>query len=99
MKFDLHVHTVVGSTDSNLTVEQVIKESQRIGLDGVCLSEHGGGWTTEKINESFQESGLTVIPALEVNTEFGHVIAIGLESHLPGIHKILANFSSPNPTI
>jgi len=88
MKFDLHVHTVVGSTDSSLSVEQLILESKRIGLDGVCLTEHGGGWSSEKINQLFGDSGLVVIPALEVNTDFGHVIAIGLESHLPGIHKI-----------
>ena len=88
MKFDLHVHTVFGSSDSNLTVEQVISESNRIGLDGLCLTEHGGGWTSDKISESFKDSGLVVIPALEVNTEFGHVIAIGITSHLPGIHKI-----------
>ena len=88
MKFDLHIHTVVGSSDSSLGVEQLISESKRIGLDGVCLTEHGGGWSSDKVHQLFNDSGLVVIPALEVNTEFGHVIAIGLESHIPGIHKI-----------
>ena len=88
MNFDLHVHTVIGSSDSSLTPEQIISESERIGLHGVCLTEHGGGWTSEMIDKKFKNSDLIVIPALEINTEFGHVIAIGLESHIPGIHKI-----------
>ena len=88
MNFDLHVHTVFGSTDSSLTPQQIILESERIGLDGLCLAEHGGGWTYERLDKDFGQSNLIIIPALEINTEFGHVIAIGLESHLPGIHKI-----------
>lgn len=88
MNFDLHVHTVIGSSDSSLTPEQLISESERIGLNGVCLTEHGGGWTSEMIDRKFKKSDLIVVPALEINTEFGHVIAIGLQSHIPGIHKI-----------
>ena len=87
-KIDLHVHTVKGSSDSSLLPQQLIEESQRIGLDGVCLTEHGGGWNDLSIDREFAESGLIVIPALEVTTDLGHVIAIGLETHYPGIHKI-----------
>ena len=87
-KIDLHVHTVKGSSDSGLLPQQLIEESQRIGLDGVCLAEHGGGWNDATVEQEFRNSGLVVIPALEVTTELGHVIAIGLNAHSPGIHKI-----------
>ena len=85
---DLHVHTVKGSSDSGLLPQQLIEESQRIGLDGVCLTEHGGGWNESSVEQEFRDSGLVVIPALEVTTELGHVIAIGLNTHYPGTHRI-----------
>ena len=86
--FDLHVHTVKGSSDSSLSPSQLIGEAERIGLNGVCLAEHGGGWNDDLVDQEFGVSKLTVIPALEVTTNMGHVIAIGLRSHAPGIHKI-----------
>ena len=86
--FDLHVHTVRGSSDSSLSPSQLIGEAERIGLNGVCLAEHGGGWNDDLVDQEFGASKLTVIPALEVTTNMGHVIAIGLRSHAPGIHKI-----------
>lgn len=86
--FDLHVHTTRGSSDSNLSPQELVSEADRIGLDGVLLTEHSGGWTDKEIADVFHGSRLTVIPALEVNTDMGHVIAIGLTSHIDGIHKI-----------
>ena len=86
--FDLHVHTVRGSSDSSLSPSQLIGEAERIGLNGVCLAEHGGGWNDDLVDQEFGASKLTVIPALEVTPNMGHVIAIGLRSHAPGIHKI-----------
>ena len=86
--FDLHVHTVRGSSDSSLSPSQLIGEAERIGLNAVCLAEHGGGWNDDLVDQEFGASKLTVIPALEVTTNMGHVIAIGLRSHAPGIHKI-----------
>ena len=87
-KIDLHVHTVRGSSDSGLSPVQLVGEAKRIGLDGVCLAEHGGGWNQSMIEKEFGSSSLTVVTALEVSTELGHVIALGLNSHAAGIHKI-----------
>ncbi|MDP6798695.1 MAG: CehA/McbA family metallohydrolase [SAR202 cluster bacterium] len=86
--FDLHVHTVKGSSDSSLTPVQLIAEASRIGLDGVCLTEHGGGWENPELAAAFGESGITVIPALEVDTEMGHVLVFGMRRYVPGMHKI-----------
>ena len=86
--FDLHVHTVKGSTDSGLLPEQLIAEAKRIGLNGVFLSEHGGGWNAAQIEHEFGESDLIVTTGLEVNTDMGHIIVIGLGSYVSGIHKL-----------
>ena len=86
--FDLHVHTVRGSSDSSLTPEQLIERARRIGLDGVCLTEHSGGWDAQGLDDSFRESGITVIRGLEVETEMGHVLVYGLGAYSNGINRI-----------
>lgn len=86
--FDLHVHTVRGSSDSSLTPEQLIAEARRIGLDGVCLTEHGGGWEPPELERVFEDAGMTVIRALEVETDMGHVLVFGLHRYSAGMHRI-----------
>lgn len=75
-----------GSSDSGLSPEQLIKEAQRIGLDGVCLTEHSGGWEERELADTFRDSGLTVISALEVNTDMGHILVFGLHRYVDGMH-------------
>ncbi len=86
--FDLHVHTVRGSSDSSLTPAQLIAEARRIGLDGVCLTEHAGGWDGHQLEQVFRDSGITVVRGLEVATDMGHVVVLGLHSYLPGMHRM-----------
>ena len=86
--FDLHVHTVKGSSDSNLTPQELIREARRIGLDGVCLTEHGGGWDQHEYQRVFEEAGFTVVRALEVDTDMGHVLVFGIHSYVAGMHKV-----------
>ena len=86
--FDLHVHTARGSSDSSLTPEELVEEARRIGLDGVCLTEHGGGWHDHDLQRAFEGAGIIVLGGLEVATEMGHVLVFGLRSHVEGTHKI-----------
>lgn len=86
--FDLHVHTVRGSSDSSLTPEELIREAHEIGLDGVCLTEHGGAWQASDLRRTFEGAGVTVLAGLEVDTEMGHVLAFGLPSRVSGIHRV-----------
>lgn len=88
--FDLHVHTVKGSSDSSLAPEQLIQEAARIGLDGVCLTEHNGGWDPSDLQQAFGNSGLTVIPGLEVATDMGHVLVFGMHRYESGFGRISA---------
>ena len=40
MIFDLHIHSVKGSSDSSLTTDILLEKAIDIGLSGVCLTEH-----------------------------------------------------------
>lgn len=86
---DLHCHTVKGGPDSNLSPEEMVVEARRVGLSGVCLTEHGGGWDRWDFKRfTDQHPELLFIRALEVDTEFGHVVAFGLDGYVSGIHRI-----------
>jgi predicted metal-dependent phosphoesterase TrpH len=84
---DMHVHTVKGASDSSLTPEQLIEEARRIGLDGVNISEHDRLWDAHEMERFRRESGLFTSRGMEVSTDLGHVIVVGLERYVAGIHK------------
>ena len=86
---DMHVHTVRGAADSSLTPEQLIAEARRIGLTGVNISEHDRVWDLHQIETFRQESGLFVSRGMEVSTDMGHIIVIGLERYVPGIRRAI----------
>jgi len=87
MLIDLHVHTMQGGPDSSLTPQQIIEEAKRIGLDGVCVTEHNCLWDTHEFEKLAQKNGLRVFRAMEINTEVGHIAVFGLKSYIGGIHK------------
>jgi predicted metal-dependent phosphoesterase TrpH len=87
--FDLHVHTSQGSRDSALTPEEMITEAARIGLDGVLLAEHEG-WPRHQFDiwNAQRDDPLVVVRALEVYTNWGHVIVLGMDGHESGVFDI-----------
>lgn len=86
--FDLHVHTVKGSSDSGLSPAELVEEAKRVGLSGVCLTEHGG-WADRREFDAFaQNAGLVVVHGLEVDTDLGHVLVFGLHAYQPGISSV-----------
>ncbi len=48
---DLHVHTYPASACSVARLEDMILEAKRIGLDGVCLTDHNYVWDKAVVNE------------------------------------------------
>ncbi len=84
---DMHVHTTRGAADSSLTPDQLIEAARRIGLTGVAITEHDRVWEPHLLAEFRERSGLFVCRGMEVSTDMGHMIAIGLDSYLPGIRK------------
>jgi hypothetical protein len=83
----MHVHTVRGAADSSLTPDQLIDEARRIGLTGVNITEHDRVWEIHQINEFRERSGLFVSRGMEVSTDMGHMIVIGLQQYMPGIRR------------
>lgn len=83
MLIDLHCHTKVHSSCSNLEPAELVRLSREAGLDGVCLTEHDRLWDAAEIAALGAEHGFLVLRAIEVTTEMGHVLAYGLDAYAP----------------
>lgn len=88
MFIDFHTHTTRGSADSNLDPFALVDQAQKIGLHGVCITEHDNAWADPKIADYAQERGVTLFRGIEVTTEWGHVGAFGLDQYVGGIYKV-----------
>ena len=83
----MHVHTVRGAADSSLKPEQLIEVAKEIGLTGINITEHDRMWEDHPLKEFREQSGLFVNRGMEVSTDMGHIIAVGLTGYVPGIRK------------
>lgn len=80
MLLDLHVHTMVRSLDSGLSIDALMTAARRRGLDGVCLTEHNNVWPPHEVTDIQEKYGLIVLRGLEVSVEGGyHVLVFGVD--------------------
>lgn len=85
---DLHVHTSPASPCSSAPVDEVIEEAKRIGLDGICLTEHNVLWNSDTVSELRQKHGFLVLRGNEITTDQGDVLVFGLQRDIKGIIKL-----------
>jgi len=88
MALDLHVHTSVGSRDCNLPLLRLTEAAHQVGIQGFAVTEHDTSWAPENLERYRQESGLFVCAGREWPTNWGHVIALGLDPDLEDIRRM-----------
>jgi len=88
MLIDLHTHTQPLSHDSLLAPDDLIEAAKAAGLDAVCLTEHDFTWDSDSARDLARRHAFAVIPAIEVNTEDGHILAFGVDRYVYGMHRI-----------
>ncbi len=86
LKIDLHVHTCY-SEDSTITLEELILQLKKKGLNGVAITDHntieGALKLTKMVNEKNNCGKLLIIPGIEVSTKGGHIIGINVTTSIP----------------
>ena len=85
MLIDLHCHTRPLSACSDLTPDALLAGARAAGLDAVCLTEHDRLWPVDEARQLGERHGLVVLRGMEVTTEAGHVLVLGLEEPPPGM--------------
>ena len=84
---DMHIHTIVGSMDSDISPKRLGEQAKAVGLTGVALTEHLHQWQLDEVQHFRQEHGLFVFNAREWSTDMGHITVFGLPPQLRGIHR------------
>ena len=87
MLIDLHTHTRPLSWDSYLDPDELVERSKAAGLDGICLSEHDFFWKPEDVAALAKRHDYLVLPAIEINTDDGHILVYGLTKYVYGMHR------------
>ncbi|MEM2960455.1 MAG: CehA/McbA family metallohydrolase [Candidatus Bathyarchaeia archaeon] len=86
LKIDLHVHTCY-SKDSQITLEDILTQAKKKGLDGIAVTDHDtveGAIKIANIIERNQKHGrLIIIPGIEVSTVKGHILGINVLTRIP----------------
>jgi predicted metal-dependent phosphoesterase TrpH len=88
MTIDLHVHTYPASPCSSASVDAVIEEAKRIGLDGICLTDHNHLWGPAQVEELRQRHGFLILRGNEITTNQGDLLVFGCERDIQGIVDI-----------
>ena len=88
MVIDLHVHTSPASPCSSATVDEIIQEAKRIGLDGICLTEHNHVWDPDEVADLRRKYNFLILRGNEITTDQGDVVVFGLEKEIKGIVKL-----------
>jgi histidinol phosphatase-like PHP family hydrolase len=86
---DMHLHTTKGASDSMLNPDDLIEEATRVGLTGVNITEHDRMWESWDLSPFRKKhEGMFVSNGMEVSTDMGHILAIGLKGYSGGIRRL-----------
>jgi predicted metal-dependent phosphoesterase TrpH len=84
MRFDLHIHSN-HSSDSSLTVDEILQQAVKKGLDGIAICDHntveGSLLGIKRVRELHLP--LVVLPGMEVSTTEGHLLVLGIRENIP----------------
>jgi predicted metal-dependent phosphoesterase TrpH len=88
MVIDLHLHTFPASPCSVARVDDVIEEAKRIGLDGICLTDHNYVWDKARVAKLRERHHFLILRGNEITTDQGDMLVFGLETPVHGIIKL-----------
>ncbi len=84
MKADLHVHTMF-SLDGRTTMEQLIETAKAKGIGCIAVTDHNEFKAFDLLKDN---KDVIIIPAEEVSSKRGHIVALGIDRVIPRGHSI-----------
>jgi predicted metal-dependent phosphoesterase TrpH len=82
MILDPHIHSTY-SSDSSARPKDIIKKARSIGLDAIAIADHNSiKGSLAGIKESEGMDDFIVIPAMELSTSKGHIVALGINKEI-----------------
>ena len=80
MLVDMHLHALPNSTDSFLTLEEIVTLAKRRGLDAICLTDHDSMGGREMAAEYSRKVGFPIFLGVEYFSLWGDITAWGIDS-------------------
>ena len=77
MKIDLHIHTAPLSACSYIDPLELVKETRRLKLDGICLTEHQVIWDPAEVDQLSRDAGIRIFRGSEFTTNQGDILVFG----------------------
>jgi predicted metal-dependent phosphoesterase TrpH len=78
-KIDMHVHTILGG-DSAIRPEEVVTQARRVGLDGVCITEHHSYDLSRPFARIAEQERFPIFRGLEYRAAEGHLLIYGVRA-------------------
>lgn len=79
MIIDLHFHTSQYSSCSSIDIEEGIEYAKKMGLDGVCITDHDNNEARKLAKELEKKYKILVIVGTEILTYEGDIICFGID--------------------
>ncbi len=82
LSVELHAHSSL-SYDGRDPIEDLLEQARRAGLDALAVTDHDEIDASLRAAEMAEEYGLVGIPGMEVTSEAGHVLGLGIHELIP----------------
>ena len=76
--YDFHIHSALSPCgDEDMTPNNIVNMAKLCGMDAIAVSDHNSIKNAKAVIEAGKRIGLTVLPAMEVETEEGvHILTL-----------------------
>ena len=88
MLVDMHIHESTCSSDSKMTLAEIVATAKERGLDAVCITDHDSMGLKETVEAYSKEIGFPIFVGVEYFSLWGDITAFGID-HFPD-HRIPA---------
>lgn len=75
----VHCHEMRNSSDSFMSLEEIVEQARQIGLDGVCITDHESMGLREYAELYSKKTGFPVFVGAEYLTREGDILAFGID--------------------
>lgn len=82
LSVELHAHSEL-SYDGRDPVDLLLEQAKAVGLDAIAITDHDEIEASLEAAEMAAEYGLVGIPGMEVTSQAGHVLALGIDEPIP----------------
>jgi predicted metal-dependent phosphoesterase TrpH len=78
MIIDIHIHEKNNSSDSHISLHEIINKAKEMNLNGICITDHDSNGLLEEASSIAKETNFLVIVGSEILTYEGDMLVFGL---------------------